>query len=227
MNKRVKFIFFFAFISFAILSRLAFPRIQDLSIEEVVGKSTMAVVKINVYDKTGEKCGFGTGFFIAPGKILTCAHVIESAHSLSINPFGHVDVITPYNISYGHPKILKANGVLDLALLEVDALNQPSLSLETGEKLIKGQPVVTVGNPEEYAKLASIGIVSEEDAADPLTFYFSAPVGPGSSGSPILNMKGNLIGIVMATKIELSFINIAIKTERISEFLSSPDNPKT
>ena len=84
---------------------------QDLSIHDVVERSKTIVVRIEIFNRLGELKGEGSGFFIAQGEILTCAHVIEGAYS--------AQVVSDYHY-YGNIVILKKDVDKDLALLCAD-----------------------------------------------------------------------------------------------------------
>ena len=119
-----------------ILSSIAFA--QTLSVEDIIKDASPSVVKIVVYDITGAKLGEGSGFFIARGKIVTNAHVVDGAYS--------VEVHSSLNL-YKQITISKRDDDVDLALLTVKDVGEPSIALaETGE-LRPGQRILAIGNP--------------------------------------------------------------------------------
>lgn len=193
---------------------------QKLTISEIAEKSMPCVVQILILDKTGEYVSSGTGFFIAPRKILTNEHVIDDAYSIKI-------ILNDYysdGPSYERVKILKSDMDIDLALLEIFGLRQPCLQFEEAQEIHPGQPVIAIGFPLGDKKKVSEGIVSTKKGYI-LRFGFTAPISSGSSGSPILNQKGCVIGIATSIAREGQNLNCGVALEAIKEFLNRPDNP--
>ncbi len=146
------------------------------------------------------KPGHGTGFFVAPGLLLTCAHVVKSAQS----PSDEVQVFWNRH-SYG---VLSATIVLDadLALLRVDLAGHPCVWF-TKEAL-------------PFDSLYSYGYPDTNPAGDPATFLLEGKAGqvrPGQSGAPLLNINsGYVCGIVQLTRGRASDLGgRAIPTSRV------------
>jgi len=191
---------------------------QKLPISDIAEKAWESVVAIYVYDKIGNAHCCGTGFFVAPGKILTNAHVIKGAYSAEVIP--DFD-----SISYSKVKILKFDNEEDLALLEVEDKERPFLPLEENQENHLGQPAIAIGFPLGEVKAVSEGIISTKRVNYSL-FITSAPLAPGSSGSPILNQKGNVIGVFFSTREDAQNFNYVIDIETIKRFLIKLDNPR-
>jgi len=189
--------------------------LDEQSLPKIIEKAWLSVVQVLCYDKSGEY-GCGTGFYVFPGKILTAAHVVENAFSIAICNTKYIenDIVI----------LLKIDHELDLALLEVDDLETPCLPLAKVHKLQIGQPVVKIGFPLGDFKTASEGIIRSNEIIDS-QFLVSAPGAPGSSGSPILNLSGEIIGIHSSRLLEAQNLNFAIDIETIKEFLIRPDYP--
>ena len=192
---------------------------QDISISEIVEKATPSIIRIVTYDITGAGRGEGSGFFIAPGKILTNAHVLEKAYSAEI--FSGIEY-------YDKIKILKLDKEIDLALLEVDIRDEISLSLEEKQEIRPGQRILTIGNPMGLEKTVSDGLISAVRGVPGVIqiIQISAPISPGSSGGPLLNLSGNVIGVTSAMIKEGQNINFAIGIDTINNFLNFPDKPQ-
>jgi ribosomal protein S27E len=192
---------------------------QEVSISEIVEKASPSVIRIITYDITGAGRGEGSGFFIAPGKILTNAHVLGKAYSAEI--FSGIEY-------YIKIKILKLDKEIDLALLEVDIRNEIPLSLEKKQEIRPGQRILTIGNPMGLEKTVSDGLISAVRGVPGVLqlIQISAPISPGSSGGPLLNLNGNVIGVTSAMIKEGQNINFAIGIETINNFLNCPDKPQ-
>lgn len=206
-----------------ILICLMVPRVhlyaQKQSVSDIVERAIPSVVQIIVFDITGAQRGIGSGFFIAPGEILTNAHVVEGAYSAEILSD------TEY---YSMVMLLKSDEDVDLALLSVDDRGESTLQFEEKEEIRPGQRIITIGNPMGLEKSVSDGLVSaiRGISGQIQVIQISAPISPGSSGGPVLNWEGYVIGVASAALSEGQNLNFAIGIETIIEFLRKPDNPR-
>lgn len=192
---------------------------QEKSVSDIVEEAMPSVVLIVIYDKTGDIYGVGSGFFIEPGKILTNAHVVEDAYSAEVSS---------ENEYYDQITVLKSDIASDLALIEVEDRGEPVLEFEEEEKIRPGQRVIVIGNPLGLEKTISDGLISAIRAVDgkPQAIQISAPISPGSSGGPLLNLNGRVIGVASASIVEGQNLNFAIGVDAIKGFLSISDSPK-
>lgn len=98
----------------------------------------------------------------------------------------------------------------DLAILNFAVSDAPYLDLENSDRAIEGQRVVVVGNPENLTGTASDGIIAAFRAGGAI-IQITAPLSPGSSGSPVLNCEdGKVIGVVEAYLVTGQNLNFAI-----------------
>jgi hypothetical protein len=169
----------------------------------------------------------GTGFVVAPGRVLTNAHVVESCTALRIRTTGGQEFAA---------MIGPRDAARDLALLSVAGGELgPPLAFRAGPEMRRGDGVVTYGFP--LAGLLGSGptLTTGEIAAlsglrDNQTQYqISAPVQPGNSGGPLLDLSGQVVGVVTsklnAQRIAQSTgdipqnVNFAVKGEEAVAFL--------
>jgi len=198
-------------------------RSQDLSTPEIVAKCVPAVVCIQKFDRTGKLIGQGSGFFIAPGRILTAAHVVRGAYSLIVASEER-DSKNSYFYQGKGITILKVDKDSDLAVLGVASADKLSLELEKDESSLRiGQSVVGFGNPGQCKVVASTGIIRGIYDSE---IIVSAPAGHGASGGPICNGKGKVIGVLYADSGEVPLYAFAINFRTINKFLKTPDHPK-
>jgi len=187
---------------------------QDL-LPDLVRRIKPSAVAIETFDSRGEKLSRGSGFFIAADRVVTNRHVIDNAFRAEVHS---------YNGSvYPVRGVIAVDAEGDLALLRVDAPpNQvrPLLLDKTSPQ--EGESVVVIGNPFGLEGSVTNGIVSA--VRDIPTFgriiQITAPISPGSSGSPVVNMQGQVIGVATLQITGGQSVNFAIPSERISQLQS-------
>jgi S1-C subfamily serine protease len=143
----------------------------------------------------GRMVSSGTGFIVAPGRALTNAHVIEDCRGVRVRAPGGADLAA---------RVLAADRDRDLALVEVPETVGPPLPFRRDANIRRGEGVVTYGFP--LAGLLSSGptlTTGEISALAGLAdnhrqYQISAPVQPGNSGGPLLDMSGQVVGVIVS-----------------------------
>lgn len=196
---------------------LLFSTSHAASIEDIAETAMPSVVQIVVYDITGSQIGQGSGFFITPQKIITNAHVVEKAYSAEVfTNEGYYDLVT----------ILNTEENMDLALLSVDSINEIPIHIDSVAELKPGQRVIAIGNPLGLDKTISDGLISAVRSVNEFQILqITAPVSPGSSGGPLLNEQGHVIGVVSASATEGQNLNFAVGAQTVSNFLELKEQP--
>ncbi len=198
---------------FLVLSALGSTaaRAQDF-LPELVKQIKPSAVAIETFDQKGETVSRGSGFFVGDGKIITNRHVIEKSSRAEIHLMN--------GKSFAVKGILAIDGEGDLALLQVDVPANSAIALPI-EKVApqEGESIVVVGNPYGLEGSVSNGIVSavREIAGYGRIIQITAPISPGSSGSPVVNMRGQVIGVATLQAAEGQSLNFAVPSERISQ----------
>jgi tetratricopeptide (TPR) repeat protein len=201
------------FIWFLLLLAGIAPHVQAQDIlPELVRRIKPSAVAIETFDSRGEKLSRGSGFFIDVDRVVTNRHVIENAYRAEVHS---------YNGSiYPVKGVIAVDAEGDLALLKIEAPpNQVRpLSLDRTSPQ-EGESVVVIGNPFGLEGSVTNGIVSA--VRDIPTFgriiQITAPISPGSSGSPVVNMQGQVIGVATLQITGGQSVNFAIPSERISQ----------
>ena len=194
------------------------PAQTTLPAEDIAEKALAATVYLEMKDQNGKTLGFGSGFFLKPNLIATNYHVIEGAARGTAKLVGKS---TTYNIE-GVTATDKTN---DLALLKVTAYGIKPLSLGDSDTVRIGETVYVAGNPKGLEGTFSNGIISsrrDKDTKERL--QMTAPISPGSSGGPVLNRKGEVIGVSFAQHraLDAENLNFAIPSKYLKALLARP-----
>jgi S1-C subfamily serine protease len=181
-----------------------------------------SVVAIATYDSSGEPLMTGSGFFLRPGQVVTNLHVVRGAVRAEIKTLD------------GKGKVFPINGTLavdeegDLALLSVDMPPERSKSTELASELPdEGEPIFVIGNPLKLEGSVSDGIVSAVREV-PNSYHIiqiTAPISHGNSGSPVFNMKGQVLGVVTVKVTNGQNINLALAAARVAELKAGKIQP--
>ena len=192
---------------------------QTPSARQVAQKTFPSVVLLVMQDQKGQPISLGTGFFIKDGLIVTNLHVIEGAVS------GYAKLIDQ-NVQFTLKDVVAQNNHHDLAILSAPGAKIPSLILDDSSKMAVGDTVFVVGNPQGLEGTFSQGIVSgirHTESGD--LFQITAPISPGSSGGPVLNERGQVIGVAAATYKGGQNLNFAIPSTYVSKLLNGLNTP--
>jgi len=160
-------------------------------IPSIVQSSDGAIVSIVMSDKDGEPIAQGTGFLVSRnGLILTNYHVIKEGTNAVVK--------LPDGAFYVVDGIVASNKKRDIALIKAHGENFRTLTLGNSDRVEVGQEVVAIGNPLSLESTVSNGIISGVRTDEDLGGTFlqvTAPISPGSSGGPLFNMDGQVVGI--------------------------------
>jgi S1-C subfamily serine protease/Tfp pilus assembly protein PilF len=182
------------------------------SLPSLIKRIKPSTVIIFAYDDKGEFLKLGSGFFVSQnGDVITNYHVIQGANSAEIKT---ADEKT-YPITY----IVAGDEQNDIIRLSVNIPSQYVYPLSLSKTIPEvGERIIVYGSPLGLENTVSDGIVSAiRDVPDyGRIIQITAPISPGSSGSPVLNMQGEVIGIATFQMIEGQNLNFAIPSERIA-----------
>ncbi len=190
---------------------------QDL-LPELVRRIKPSAVAIETFDARDNKLTRGSGFFIETDRIVTNRHVLEGAYRAEIH--SSTGAIFPVK------GVLAVDAEGDIAVLKIDSPStyiRPLPLDRTSPQ--EGESVVVIGNPLGLEGSVTNGIVSA--VRDIPTFgriiQITAPISSGSSGSPVVNMHGQVIGIATLQITGGQSVNFAIPSERITQLaISAP-----
>ncbi len=138
----------------------------------------------------------GSGFIVSPdGLILTNNHVVKDMKDIKVT--------LPGNREY-KAKLVGADADSDIALIKIDAKDLPAVTWGDSSKLRVGEIVVAVGNPFGLSGTVTKGIVSATGRTNVGIIGYEdfiqtdTPINPGNSGGPLVNIRGEVVGITTA-----------------------------
>jgi serine protease Do len=184
--------------------------------------SSVATVKAIIRGRGTWAEGLGTAFVYDPdGYLLTNHHVVESASNILV---GFRD-----GKEY-EARVVGADRRTDIAVLKVEAKGLATLPLGDSDEILVGDWVVAIGNPFGLSHTVSAGILSAKGRTnddvkglDPSGYFdflqTDASINPGNSGGPLLNLKGEVVGINAAIRQNANSIGFAIPINMVKQLL--------
>jgi S1-C subfamily serine protease len=218
MNKRR----FSSLFPLTLILLLAPAVLADDNLPALVKRVKPTVVAIATYDSNGEALMTGSGFFLRPGQVVTNLHVVRGAVRAEVKTLD------------GKGKVFPVKGTLavdeegDLALLDVDMPLERAKTIELAHDLPdEGETIFVIGNPLKLEGSVSDGIVSavREVPNSYRIIQITAPISHGNSGSPVFNLKGQVLGVVTVKVTNGQNINLAIAAARVAQLTAGKLQP--
>ncbi|MEK6281984.1 MAG: tetratricopeptide repeat-containing serine protease family protein [Acidobacteriota bacterium] len=184
------------------------------TLPELVRRVKPLVVAIATYDEDGEALMTGSGFFVRPGQVVTNLHVMRGAKRAEIKTLD------------GKGRVFPITGTLsvdeegDLCLLNVAMPTARARASELARVLPdEGETIFVIGNPLKLEGSVSDGIVSAVREVPNVgrIIQITAPTSHGNSGSPVFNLKGQVLGVVTVKVTNGQNINLAIAAARVEK----------
>lgn len=183
-------------------------------------------------DGSLQSAGIGSGFiFESSGYILTNEHVVNGAAEIEVTVQGYDK---PFKAA-----LLGSSYDLDLAVLKIEGNAAfPTLPIGNSDDAQVGDWLVAIGNPYDFDYTVTAGLLSAKDRPIDISdeqgtrnykhlLQTDAAINPGNSGGPLLNLKGEVIGINTAVNAEAQGIGFAIPSSTISSVLNDLKNNVT
>ena len=199
---------------------------EPRSLQELAESTRSAVVHLRLFDGSEHEFGSGSGFFVsADGRIMTNHHVVEGAHRVvaKLHDGRSVPIVG----------VLAMDAQADIVVLKAEGRGYSTLELGRAEQARVGDEVVVIGSPAGFSGTVSAGIISAVRKNGPdgdlagvpphaksWVLQVTAPVSPGSSGSPILDRDGRVIGMAVGIFTGGQALNFGVPVERMANLLA-------
>lgn len=202
-------------ITLLIIFLFLLPAITFADADRIFKENNKAVVVIVTYDKKGESISQGSGFIVRQdGAIVTNYHVIDDAGEIAVKV---------------GDKVLKVEGLLhidkenDIVILKVKGENLQTVKIGDVEKLNVGEKVYVISSPQGLENRISDGILSgiREITPQRKILQITAPISKGSSGGPVFNKSGEVVGIATYILEEAQNLNFAMPVNLIRDKISA------
>jgi S1-C subfamily serine protease len=187
------------------------PVKAETDLTELVKVVQPSVATVVAYDVDQNVANIGTGFFVNKnGYLITNYHVL-------VGKFG-AEIKTADGSTYPIKSVVAENQTTDLIKVRVDIPPEKVHWIKVSAKMPPvAQRVMVVGSPMGLEHSVSDGIVSSvrEIPGVGIFFQMSAPISPGSSGSPVVNMEGKVVGVATFQFLQGQNLNFAISGKSI------------
>jgi serine protease Do len=189
------------------------------SAEELFSLLSRSTARITVHDVSGRAVGLGSGVVTGIGTVITNCHVATAGGSLTVK----------VGAEQFSASVEVADEEYDLCRLSVTGLTAPAVTIGTAESLKTGQKVFAIGSPQGLELTISDGIVSGmRNLPQGRVIQTTAPISPGSSGGPLFDAYGRLVGIMTFQHRSGQNLNFAVPADWIADIRSrSATNPLT
>ena len=178
---------------------------------DITAHAMPAIVSVRAGDS------LGTGFVVrSDGWVATNFHVVRGATEIVVVFSNHKE--------FPVVEIMNANRLHDLVILRIDAKSLPVLPVGNSDAVRAGDSVLAIGHPLGLEDTVSNGLISAvrhvHDNLDVL--QVSAPIAPGSSGGPLFNDRGEVIGVATAFMKSGQNLNFGLPSKYVKELIDNP-----
>ena len=185
----------------------------EVNLTKLVDKIRPAVVTVVVYDVNRQVTNIGSGFFVDKnGHLVTNYHVLDGSYTAEVRTFD--------GKTYPIKLVVADNKSVDLVKVLVDIPRKEVKWIKVSSDLPSiAEQILVVGSPMGLEQTVSEGIVSSirEIPAVGNFFQMSAPISPGSSGSPVINLKGKVIGVATFQFLRGQNLNFSISGKSVKK----------
>jgi len=188
---------------------------QPMEPKQILQREAPGIVTIYAVDKSGKPFALGTGFIVrSNGVVVTNFHVVKDAYDAQVKlKDGEI---------YEHVRVLDYDERRDVIILKISALDLATVTLGDSSGVEAGDRAYAIGNPEGLSYTISEGLISARRIMQGSeTLQISVPISHGSSGGPLYNTNGQVIGITAAGMEEGQNLNFAVPIKYVLAMLDS------
>lgn len=205
----------FMLVAISLFIAIIVPAVCFADAEKIFKENNQAVVVVVTYDGTGKAISQGSGFAVRrDGVIITNYHVISNAKSIKIKVGAKsLNVVGIIDLDKGN----------DIAILKVNAKNLSTVKLGSLKKSSIGEKVYVISSPQGLENTLSDGILSgkRETAPGKFVIQITAPISPGSSGGPVFNDDGLVLGVATFLLKDSQSLNFAMPVDVFSDKINN------
>jgi serine protease Do len=187
------------------------------ALRKLVDAARKSVVVISFSGRTKNEQGLGSGFVLREdGLIATNLHVIGEARPISVKLLD--------GRSFDVTQIYATDKTQDLAILKVEAKGLPALPLGDVDALQEGDPLIAIGNPEGLTHSVVTGVAGLRDDVQGMDMIqLAMPIERGNSGGPVLNLLGEVVGLVTLKSLAKENVGFAVTANHLKPLLDQPN----
>ncbi len=206
--------------SFVLHCLIVFPAVGFASeaadvITKIFEQKSDAVVLIAVASSEGDK--IGSGFFISrDGKLVTNYHLIKGANKVLVK--------MKNGIAFVPTAVINLDPAKDIAIIKIDRATPKYFAMGNSNSVNIGQRVCSIGNPQGLESTVADGLISSirVDGLGMKVFQISVPLSQGSSGGPLIDLNGEVVGITTASLTSGENLNFAVPINYVRILLKKP-----
>src|SRR3989344_8925405 len=183
-------------------------RISSADFSAIVDDVLQSVVSVKATTAQGTSQGSGA-IIDSKGYIVTNVHVVSGASSIRVATYS--------GKTYDVTEIIGYDSNADIAVMKVDAPSLKALGFGDSDALKVGEKVIAAGNPAGLSFTVTEGIVSAFRTYNSIDYVqIDVPINPGNSGGPLINVKGEIVGINNFKVGEFESLGFAIASNEVS-----------
>ena len=194
------------------------PVTPTLTVPEIAEIALRSTVVLEIKKTNGKRLKAASGFVVGEGLIVTAYHVIKDVTA------GSTARAIGETIAHPIDQVVAVDKPHDLAILQANVI-VPPLLLGDSDTLRIGEPVYVTGNPDGYIGSFSTGVLAAIRPGDQLVqdqvLQITAPVSAGSSGGPVLNNRGEVIGVLNGDDSDGQLLNFATPVNFLKALLQT------
>ncbi len=191
---------------------------EDEAPADIFASQSDAIVVVVGLGKSKRSSRLGSGFIVSEdGQIVTNYHIIEKAKKIFVK--------LKNKKVYNRVRVISFDRRKDIAVLKIDARRLKKVVLGNSHNVKIGQRVITIGNPLGLENTVADGLISSlrKDETGQAMLQISVPLSSGSSGGPLFNLEGEVIGITTASMANGQNLNFAIPINELGPLLKEAE----